>query len=860
MSNTVNISTLRGIVNTIVSNQARNTQPAYANQVALVNSVSSTSKNMDINNKISTTTLTQPVINPIPINNPTAFISTLNNSFSVTSKGADDTIISSILDNIINIEDVTNSGYTKNNSVSNLYDSISSNYWNPQVNIGNANPYFYKLNYTFTGTDKIFKFVIKNDNDFPGFTNIRLYETSNPSHYIDIEPFTNTNEQYVNQTVALLLDDNGEPLFDSNDMTAEFELNPSVQPDTYYQYGQAYGVIYNNTLQLRAGNYINTNISSGSKLEWTTGYLENKTTTTGTNNTDNNYLVSTDGVYRIAQNRTFYQYSTNSGETYTKKTLSTNSNMVSTPNGQYIMTINGPTGYISSDYGENFTSKDLTFFIFINYPYFTLLYTGQYQVFVGEPVQFNDFFQFIIFKSNDYGNTLIQKILQVSVPSDSYTVKVINVIEKIDGTVLVVINERYVTVEGLAYGNVIYAYQTADDPSPLFDKMTPFASGVPTLLYALEQNYSNDINEGQYKTGFGLYNYDGTYGEPCFFVTTNDSSYTIYNNPSLFPEYNTGISDPSLRLQVRNSYIKISNDGSKQIVIVQWYYINTPSLPDIITSYYSNNSGTDWNKSETYPTYLNTFSNIIANNDFSLIQACGGYYYNYQGQYRTDPISYLSTDDGNTWILNSAINPASSIVNTNFYTVKLQTNKTYFQVKDLNQNQVLGVSDNGFNMTKDLRVNNSNAYVLGGTMTIGPDDTSALLNDYTFNVDGTVSARNIVLLSDERFKNIVEHQDKKESFDKINKLKIIKYKFKDRPDDTREYTGMIAQQVKKVIDDAVDINSSTYETAEGEIFIDNIYSIDYTAIMSYLISSYQYINDKLNTLEDEIKLKLNNSI
>jgi hypothetical protein len=163
-------------------------------------------------------------------------------------------------------------------------------------------------------------------------------------------------------------------------------------------------------------------------------------------------------------------------------------------------------------------------------------------------------------------------------------------------------------------------------------------------------------------------------------------------------------------------------------------------------------------------------------------------------------------------------------------------------------------------MSKDLRVNNSNGYVLGGTFTIGPDEASALLNDYTFNVDGTVSARNIVLLSDERFKNILDKQDSNDSFNKINQLKIIKYKFKDRPDDDRVYTGMIAQQVKEVIDDVVDINSSTYQTDQGIINVNDIYSINYTSIISYVISSFQYTNNKLNLLENYIKLKLNNNI
>ena len=866
----ININNLRSFLSNVSPNQTKTTLPGYENKYALVNTVAITSSNMSINPKTGTISVTtptgtilvpQPVINPILVNYPNSFIQTNDNKTTVTSKGEEDTIITNFLDVITNIEDVTNSGYTKNNSISNLYDSISSNFWNPQVNEGNANPYLYKLNYTFTGTNEIYKFAIKNNNSFPGFTNIRVYPTSNPSNYVDIQPATDTNNQYVNETVALLIDGNGSPLFNTNQITSEFTLNPSLQPNTFYQYGQAYGVIYNtNTLGLRAGNYISTNTGgTGNKLEWSYSYLENQNTLTGTNNTSNNYLVSTNGTYRIAQNKSFYQWSNDGGVTYTKKILVVTSDMKSTPNGQYIIVSNGATGYVSSDYGNTFSSKSLPFPLYYgNYPYFTTLYTGQYQMFVSQVNYSGSAINIGVAKNENYGiGSFDYKILQRSMPGTNYRINIINIIEKLNGTILLVLNEVYYQPEGVAYGVVIYGTQTAGNPGPTLTQTIPFASGVPTILTSLEQNYSNDAIEGQYKTGFGLYNYDGTYGNPSFFVTTNDSTYNIVNNSSLFPEYNAGISNTLLRLQIRNSYIKISNDGSKQVVIVQWYYINTPSLPDLITSYYSINSGSTWNKSTIYPSLVNSFSNIVATSDFSLIQVSGGYYYSYNGQYRTDPISYVSTDYGNTWVLNSAINPASSIVYTNFYTAKTQTNSVYFQIKDINQNQVLGVSDNGFNMTKDLRVNNHSAYVLGGTLTVGPDEASGLLNDYTANIDGTLSARNIVLLSDERFKNVIGDIDRKEAYDDINKLKIIKYKFKDRPDDDRIYTGMIAQQVREIINNAVDINTSTYETPEGIINIKDTYSINYTTIISYLISSLQYTNLKLNLLEEKIKLKLN---
>ncbi|WP_179139841.1 hypothetical protein, partial [Brachyspira hyodysenteriae] len=139
---------LRTYLNTVISNQAKVAQPSYINQVALVGSISTTSSSMNINPDINSPN----VINPIPVNTTTSFISTSDNQVSVTSSGKEDTIIINDMFNIVNIEDVTNSGYTRNNSITNLYDSISSNYWNPQVNETGSNPYFYKLNYTFDST------------------------------------------------------------------------------------------------------------------------------------------------------------------------------------------------------------------------------------------------------------------------------------------------------------------------------------------------------------------------------------------------------------------------------------------------------------------------------------------------------------------------------------------------------------------------------------------------------------------------------------------------------------------------------------------------------------------------------------
>ena len=850
----ININNLRTYLNSVISNQAKLAQPSYINQVALVGSVATTSISMNINPDIDSPN----IINPIPVNTTTSFISTSDNQVSVTSSGKEDTIIINNLLNITNIEDVTNSGYTRNNSILNLYDSISSNYWNPQVNETDANPYLYKLNYTFDSTGPIYKFAIKNNNDFPGFTNIKLYPTSDPSNYVNITPATDTNNQYVNTSIVLLIDQNGDLLFDTNKMTVEFTLDPSLKPDTFYQYGQCYGVMYTgDALGLRAGNYINTNTGTGNKLQWVTSYLLNQTTLTGTNNTDNNYLVSYDGQYRIAQNRSFYQVSVDGGTTYTQKTLTTTVNMKSTLSGQCIITMNGSTiGLVSNDYGNTFNNVILN--SSYSYNNFALSYSGQYQTFVSDSSGYPGTSLLLnVYKSENYGTTFVEKLIQYTV-TELYDAYVINVIENIDGTILVVSNIREREIQptqSFNAGPVYYSTMTPGNPSTYFTNTTPAFSDTPIILSSLEQNYSGNVStEGQFKTGFGLYNFGGFTGEPSFFVTTNNSTYIRISNSNLFTEYYNNVYPPSNRLYIRNSQIKISSDGSKQIARVQWYYAQIPQNADFATYYYSTNSGSTWNRATTPPpSIFNVFSNIVANDSFSIIQICGGYSYSYNGQSRTDPISYISYDYGNNWTLNSAINPASSFIYTNFYSIETVTNKTYFQIKDLNQNQVLGVSDNGFNMSKDLRVNNSNAYILGGTLTVGPDEASGLLNDYDLNIDGTLSTRNIVLLSDERLKNIIEYIDIKEAYDKIKELQVVKYNYKDEfINQNKVNTGLIAQKVKNIIKEAVYISKSKLKIDGDIVYVNDLHSVNYTCIASYLISAIQHLKTKINNLEKSL--------
>ena len=108
----VNINNLRTFLNKIVVNQVKTTVPAYTNKFAVVSAVTSTSSIMNINPKtgtiiVNTSTgtiiFTQPVINPLPINTTTAFVSTNNNQVSVSSKGEEDTIITSKILTVTNL-------------------------------------------------------------------------------------------------------------------------------------------------------------------------------------------------------------------------------------------------------------------------------------------------------------------------------------------------------------------------------------------------------------------------------------------------------------------------------------------------------------------------------------------------------------------------------------------------------------------------------------------------------------------------------------------------------------------------------------------------------------------------------------
>jgi hypothetical protein len=907
-SSQVNINNLRSYLTKILANQARTATTSYSNQVALVTAVAIASTSVNLNPKTGTITVTgttgsivvsQPIINPLPVNTTTSFISTANNQVSVTSQGEENTIITSKSLTIQTIEDVTNNGYTKNNSVSNLYDFISSNYWNPQNNYYIVfyyepvmKPFEYKLNYTFSQTGTVYKLVTKNNNNFPGYKSIKVYSIDNPSNYVILTPTTDINDEYSNQSVYLLIDDNGDPLFDSKQLSLEFDLTPYRVKDNQYQIGGAYGILYDNNIVLRSGSYFFKNSSTGSRNEWIVSEFANNTSTnTGTITINNNFISSKSGQYQILWNTLNYSPSSDYGNNFNNYTFETDqnynvTNVNITNDGKYITLFaprkNGSDPYLSnsywssSDYGvsynsitngdvpytvvnqPNYLKSAIDFSISISYTYIKFI-DFLNDTDVNIPINFIYFpssspagdINTFNFTHSEYPYPLYKKTLDLFVSNNGDNLYIINVFAY---------DVNYYTKFGIivpklpgnnTYGFSYFFEKTSSDNN-FTQNISPFLPNDNNYLICFGQN-QNSITptlDGKYKTGMTRYSfysayiyYSNDYGVTYNYVQVNlPIEYFVYGK-YYFSSY------------INESKIYISSSGQYQIVYLDMIYDDyigdkyNPSL-DICKVLYSNDYGHTWNTSNSNLT-LNRITNISSNDDFSLITINGGIKYIHQGVNRTDPINYISTDMGATWTLSCSINVATELTSTVFYTAQLNTNKTYFQIKDLNQNQVLGVSDNGFKMTKDLRVTNSNAYIIGGNMTIGPDEASALLNDYELNVDGTTSSKNFLVLSDERLKNIIGKYDDNDPLDKINKLECVKYKYK-YSSNSKENIGLIAQKVKQIIPEVVDLTSGKLVIDGEEMIIDDIHTINYNSLLCYLIYAFQKTTKEIETLKQEL--------
>ena len=630
----------------------------------------------------------------------------------------------------------------------------------------------------------------------------------------------------------------------------------------------------NSTVSLKAGDYLSYNNATGTMNQWTTPlFVNNYSTLTGTDvNGNKNFMCSSDGNIQVSSTTVYSSnsyYSNDSGSTWNIPLGSTGEgtdDMVISENGQFsLYTKNGVSGSYNSELRQ---SNNFCFGRNINYTlnlpsiydtvYCAMSRNGKYQFFIGQYTvgpQYTGNYYFL-FAPSIYNYNY------------SYMWSYRN-FELILG-----IGSTYVGSFVYINGNLTIIYNNTNTNAPLILEFIESSSYISynyinltsnTSVYSFDKNNNkNSLIDSKYITLIG---WNSSTSQPRIY-TINNGVVNSINLTVVFPL-------PYSPININNTAVKVSSTGQYQLVTFTYRYVFDGHNPSLI--YYSNNYGATWTRTNDYY-YINVLKAkgpFIANDDFSYVTLCGGYATrdryngsNLQPNYgNVTPCTYYSLDRGQTWNFNSSINPATQIQLITFYKPYTVTNKTYFQIKDTNQTQVLGVSDNGFKMTKDLRVTNANGYVLGGTMTIGPDETSSLLNNYSLNVDGTVSCRNVVTLSDKRFKEVVGDVSDKESYEKISKLNIINYKYIDRKEDDRIYAGMIAQDVYNIFDNAIDIRSSTYMNNEGTIEIPDIYSIKYNVINAYLISAFKYSQQYINKIENEcnslrnelnsIKLSLN---
>jgi len=621
----------------------------------------------------------------------------------------------------------------------------------------------------------------------------------------------------------------------------------------------------NSTVSLKAGDYISYNYATGTIDQWTTPlFVNNYSTLTGTDiNGNKNFMCSSDGNIQVSSTTVYSSnsyYSNDSGSRWNTQSGSTGDgtdDMVVSEDGQFsLYAKNGVNGSYSSALRQsnNFClSRAINYTN--NYPsindvyYCAMSRNGKYQFFIGQYTvgtqYFGKYYFFFVPSIYNYNNSIYW----------TYRNFTSNV-----GT-----GSTYIGSFVYMNGDLTIIYNDTTTNAPLILNITQsstYTSVVVTNLTSNTSVYSFDKNnnknssiDSKYITLIG---WNSPTSQPRIY-TINNGVVNFINLPIAYPL-------PYSPVNINNTAVKVSSTGQYQVVTFTYRYFFDGDNPSLI--YYSNNYGATWTRTNEYY-YINVLrakSPFVANDDFSYITLCGGYAprdqyngSNLQPNYgNIIPFTYYSLDRGQTWSVNSSINPATQIELLAFYNISSVTNKTYFQIKDTNQTQVLGVSDNGFKMVKDLRVTNANGYVIGGTMTIGPDETSSLLNNYSLNVDGTISCRNVVTLSDKRFKNVVGDVSDRETYDKMDNINIIKYKYIDRKDD-RIYSGMIAQDVYNVFEDAVDIKSSTYMNNEGNIEIPDVYSIRYNVIISYLISAFKGAKKEINLLKEELdQLKKNN--
>ncbi len=165
--------------------------------------------------------------------------------------------------------------------------------------------------------------------------------------------------------------------------------------------------------------------------------------------------------------------------------------------------------------------------------------------------------------------------------------------------------------------------------------------------------------------------------------------------------------------------------------------------------------------------------------------------------------------------------------------------------KNLN-NQGIGIrfnSYNDINIKKNISSietiitnnsnNNENSTILFNNMNNG-----VLSNTVTIRNDGYIICNTLMELSDKRKKNIINDSDSSKSLDKINKINIYDFVYKDDPRQII-HKGVMAQELGVVIPSAVNISEE--------------YTISNKELIGYLIDSVKALTESVNDLKIKVK-------
>ena len=152
-----------------------------------------------------------------------------------------------------------------------------------------------------------------------------------------------------------------------------------------------------------------------------------------------------------------------------------------------------------------------------------------------------------------------------------------------------------------------------------------------------------------------------------------------------------------------------------------------------------------------------------------------------------------------------------------------------FDSLEVEPNVVVGITEATYNESELVL---GDLYVINN-VGIGTETPTTKLD-----VNGVVRAQNYITTSDERAKNIERKVEEEESYNRIRKAEVYKYKMKGG--DEKDHIGFIAQQMEDVIPEAV-------------IKTNRELGIDQYSILSTLTNAFKYMANKFESMEERIE-------